>query len=106
MLWLGFHPWPENFHVPWACPKKEKENMGQLVKGVKTKSLTRGQNNSEVFWDGGTHLQHMEVSRLGVESELQLLATATAMWDTSHISNLHHSLRQHGIFKPLSEARD
>ena len=26
----------------------------------------------------GLHLQHMEVPRLGVESELQLLATATA----------------------------
>ena len=37
--------------------------------------------------------RHMEVSRLGVESELQLLAyaTATAMPDPSHICNLHHS---------------
>ena len=31
----------------------------------------------------GPHMQHMEVPRLGVELELQLLAytTATAMWD-------------------------
>ena len=33
------------------------------------------------------HPRHMEVSRLGVKSELQLLAyaIATAMWDPSHI---------------------
>ena len=44
----------------------------------------------------------MEVPRLGVESELQLLAytTATATRDLSHIYDLHHSsLTQ-------SEARD
>ena len=35
----------------------------------------------------GPHLWHMEVTRLGVKSELQLLAytTATAMPDPSHI---------------------
>ena len=53
-------------------------------------------------------LQHMEVPRLGVESELQLLAypTATAMWDPSRIFDLHHSSRQCRILNPLSEARD
>ena len=48
----------------------------------------------------------MEVPRLGVELELQLLATATAMWDLSHVCDLHHSLRQRRILNPLSEARD
>ena len=50
----------------------------------------------------------MEVPRLGVESELKLLAyaTATAMQDPSHICNLYHSSRQHQILNPLSEARD
>ena len=50
----------------------------------------------------------MEVPMLGVESELQLLAyaTATAMPDLSHVCNLHHSSRQRQILKPLSEARD
>ena len=49
-----------------------------------------------------------EVSRLGVESELQLLAytTATAMPDPSHVCNLHHSSWQQGILNPLSEATD
>ena len=50
----------------------------------------------------------MEVSRLGVEWEVQLpaCATATAMWDMSLIGNGHHSSRQHRILNPLSEAGD
>ena len=52
--------------------------------------------------------QHVEVPRLGVESELQLLAytTAKAMWDPSCVCNLYHSSRQCQIPDPLSEARD
>ena len=50
----------------------------------------------------------MEVTRLGAEVELQLLAyaTATAMQDLSCIYNLHHSLGQHWILKALTKARD
>ena len=33
-------------------------------------------------------------------------ATATAMLDPCHICDLNHSLRQHQILNPLSEARD
>ena len=56
----------------------------------------------------GPHSWHMEVPRLGVESELQLpaYATATAMWDLSCICNQHHSSRPCCILKPLSKARD
>ena len=56
----------------------------------------------------GPHLRHKEFPRLGVESELQLpaYATATAMWDPSHICNLHHSSRQGQILNPMSKARD
>ena len=56
----------------------------------------------------GPHLQHMEVPRLGVESELKLLAyvTATATRDPSCVCDLHHSSWQNQIFNPLSEARD
>ena len=41
----------------------------------------------------GPHLRHIEVLRIGVELELQLLAytTATAMPDLSHICDLCHS---------------
>ena len=50
----------------------------------------------------------MEVPRLGVESDLQLLdyTIATKMPDWSHVCNLHHSSRQHQILNPLIEARD
>ena len=43
----------------------------------------------------GLHLGHMEVPRLEVESELQLLAytTATATSDLSYNQDLHHSSR-------------
>ena len=48
----------------------------------------------------------MEVPRLGVESELQLLAytTVTAMPDPSYACDLHHSSEQHQILNPPSEA--
>ena len=58
----------------------------------------------------GPHPRHMEVSRLEVESGLQLLAytTATATWDPNRVCGLHHSSRQRQrrILNPLSEARD
>ena len=50
----------------------------------------------------------MEVPRLGVSLELQLLAYITDM-ATPHLSricNLHRTLWQHRILNPLSEARD
>ena len=50
----------------------------------------------------------MEVFRLGIKPELELLAytTATVTQDLSHIYELHHSSWQHGILNPLSKARD
>ena len=56
----------------------------------------------------GPHPRHMEVPRLGVESELQLLAyaTATAAPDLSCVCDLHHSSWQRWILNPRSEARD
>ena len=49
-----------------------------------------------VFVFLGLHLRHLEVSRLGVESELLLLAytTVTATWDLSGVCDLHHSSQQ------------
>ena len=51
---------------------------------------------------------HMEVPRLGVESELQLPAytTATSTPDQSCVCDFHHSSQQRWILNPLSEARD
>ena len=56
----------------------------------------------------GLYLRHMEVPRLGVESEPQLpvYTTATAMPDPSFFCKLHHSSWQHWILHPLSEASD
>ena len=50
----------------------------------------------------------MEVPRLGVELEVQLLAyiTATGMPDPSCVCHLHHSSRQCRILNPPNEARD
>ena len=50
----------------------------------------------------------MEVPRLGVELELQLLAysRATATKDLNHVCNLQHSSWQRQILNPLIEARD
>ena len=56
----------------------------------------------------GPHLGHMEVPRLGGESELQLPAytAATATWERSCLCDLHHSSQQCWIPDLLSKARD
>ena len=56
----------------------------------------------------GLYMQHMEVPRLGVKSELQLPTynRATATPDLSHVCDLHHGSWQGQILNPLSEARD
>ena len=50
----------------------------------------------------------MEVPRLGVKLQLQLLAyvTAIATQDPSCVFNLQHSSHQRWILNPLNEARD
>ena len=60
------------------------------------------------FFFLGPQVWHMEVPRLGVQSELQPPAytTATATRDLSRVCNLHHSFRRCQIFNPLSGARD
>ena len=56
----------------------------------------------------GPHPRHMDVPRLGVESELQLPAytTAIAARNLSCIFDLHHKSRPYHILNPLSRARD
>ena len=63
---------------------------------------------TRLFFGGGARPRHMEVPKLWVKSELQLLvyAAATATWDPSHICNLHHIPWQRRILNPLSKARD
>ena len=56
----------------------------------------------------GPHSRHMEVPRLGVESELQPPAytTATTRPDLSCVWDLHHSWGEHWILHPLTKIRD
>ena len=60
------------------------------------------------FFFLGLHLQHMEVPRLGDESELKhpAYAIATAAQDPSCVCELHQSSWQHWISDSVSEARD
>ena len=58
------------------------------------------------FFFLGPHMRHMEVLGLGVKLEFQLLATAIAMPDPSHICDLHRSSRQGWVLNPLSKATD
>ena len=56
----------------------------------------------------GPHMQHMEVPRVGVETQHELPAytTAIASPDPSRVCDLHHISRQCQILNPLSKARD
>ena len=54
----------------------------------------------------GSHLKHVEVPRLGGQSELSSYTIATAMWDLSRVCDLYHSSRQCWILNPLNEGRD
>ena len=60
------------------------------------------------FFGGGAYSWHMEIPRLGVESELPLPAYTTAATtpDLSHICDLRHSSQQHQILNQQREARD
>ena len=60
------------------------------------------------FYLLGLHLWHIKVHCLGVKSELQqpAYATATAMWYLSHVCDLYHNLWQCWILNPLSKTRE
>ena len=52
------------------------------------------------------HLRHMEIPRVRVELELQLLAYATATPDASLFCHLHHSSRQPQDLEPTGQGWD
>ena len=84
---------------------------GYSLKGVYKvlASLVAGITNFLFFFVFlGLHPWHMEVPRLGIESELEPSAytTATSTPDLSHICDLHQSARQPQMPDPLSKARD
>ena len=59
-----------------------------------------------VFLFSGPHMQHMEVPRLGVKSELQLPAYTIAIAGSEPHQRSTPQLKQCQILKSLSEARD
>ena len=61
-----------------------------------------------MFFFLGLHPWHMEVPRIGVESELQLpdYTPAIATQDPNHICDLYYTSLQCQILNPLIEARD
>ena len=102
---------PLHWEFPYAMgvalkKKKRHETIKPLEEN--TGSLALVLVFFAVFCFLGLQLQHMEIPRLGVKSELQLPAytTVTKTWDLSRVCDLHHSSWQHGILNPLSKARD
>ena len=109
---------------PWKRQKDKKKKKEIILFGQKWQDLNQlfkiPNQNFQLSLDTfclflllcflGPHPMHMEVPRLGVESEEQLqaytTATITAMQDPSHICHLHCSWQQHQILNPLSKARD
>ena len=84
--------------VPHIIPKSTNE----LSKATGFKhTVSKMNNKKEYFWSIfffffvflGPYLWHMKVPRPVVELELQLPAytTAIALWDLSHVCDLHHS---------------
>ena len=110
LLWVDH--WPRNVHMP-------RTQHPHPPKIILNSALISVSSIGFVFVFLGPHMQHMEVPRLGIELELQLLAytTATAMQDgncvphhsspdPSHICDLHHSSWQSQKLNLLSKARD
>ena len=101
------------YFIAQGCIRRVTKSTGKAELQICTCKLVRRKEGGFSFFFFffvflGPHPQHMEVPRLGVQSELQPLAftTATAMRDPSRICHLHHSSRQHWILNPLSKARD
>ena len=104
--------WMRNFEP--VCRKKIMKNVDSIlhvlsltfIKGLFFDQETSGHFSDPFFL--GPHPRHIEVPRLGVQSELQLpvYTTATATRDPSLVRDLHHSSWQCWIFNPWSEARD
>ena len=91
--------------IHWKAPKQGEQTGSSCSK---TLSSPKGVFLVCVCVFLGPHLQQMEVPRLGVKSELKLLAytIAIAALDRSLICDLHHSSWQRQILNPPSEARD
>ena len=98
--------------------RRDEGRDSRTLKQCSTWNLANGyekQNLKVYFLSGiyfffflGLHIWCMGVPRLGVKSELQLPASATAIATPgpSCMCNLHHSSGQCWILNPLTRARD
>ena len=108
---LGSHSAPDavlSSKLQWGI-KQESGSQGAYILSQRDRPRTRKQIiYLFILLFPGLHLQHMDISRIGVKSELQLppYITATATQDPSHVCDLHHSSWQCWIPDPLSKARD
>ena len=123
LLWLWLRPAATAPIRPlaWELPHASGVTLKNKIKQQQQKTPHKNQKPNQtkklitldqwlfyfIFLLFRATLSHTEVLRLGVESELQLLAyaTVTALPDLSSISNLYNSLWQCQILNPLSEAR-
>ena len=72
-------------------PSRKAHNINTSTNNPDTAASRQTRKFSHLLIYLGPHLQYTEVPRLGVESELQLLAIAMATPDLSHVCNLHRS---------------
>ena len=47
LLWLGFHPWPKNFCMPWEKPKKKKKRMKAVQRHTGTEHYVTTEAKTE-----------------------------------------------------------
>ena len=135
LLWHGFNPWLRNFYVlqeeqEWFLAQSTQEILVIIIFhhlnvyirdsnkisstcllltpcGLAFKILCTHHTHTYIYFVIlGPHLRHREVPRLGVESELKLLAYAIATPDLSQVCDPYRSSWQCQILNPLSEARD
>ena len=116
LLYLRINPWP------WKLPQATSEaplpppGWGGGGEWQLAFAIVHGHDAVEgfshfiylfIYFSLGPCLQHMEVSRLGVKSKLQLppYITATATRDPSCICDLHHNSQQHQILNPLEQGQ-
>ena len=98
-----YEAWDVQEKDGWRIPKEVL--FPKMKSKIQSKQFQRFMETQHYFsfFFLGLCLWHMEVPKLEVELELQLLAytTATATRDPSHVHDLHHSSGQLQILHPL-----
>ena len=63
LLWLGFHPWPGNFYMPRAWPKKNKKTKPKNQQEKSHKHACSRFCDKKKFMQIPWHLLHRVVMR-------------------------------------------